>query len=476
MQRAILGIDCGTSKIAAVLIDPDNQAVLATRSAETLADIPGNPPSRKEQDVATTASVFGRVVTEILSSRKVRLSSIGLTGQAHGIVGLDEKGNPLTPYVTWEDGRGEEVSGSGHTFLREIRERTGGSRPLATGYGIVTLYHWMQQGLPGGVSRICGIVDYLGSLLTEDPIPVTDYTMAETFGMFEVVDSCWDKELLDTLNIPASLLPRLSAPTEVAGMLRAPWLLEHSNNREVPVCVTLGDNQAGYLASARHPFESVLINIGTGSQISLAVHPDSVDDLAGSIDGYDVTLRPFVDSSFLIAGSALSGGTAYRALMRFFASVGKELFEIDESPDLYERMQILAEQAGGSRGLRVEPLLSGSRSKPASRGSVQGLSFDNLEPGPLVYGMLEGIIGILKNLIEPHLLEERKYLIGSGNGLRRNPLLRRITAAMFQRELLIPCIEEEAAVGAALNSAVAAGVYSGFEEARKLIQYEAGTH
>jgi sedoheptulokinase len=161
--------------------------------------------------------------------------------------------------------------------------------------------------------------------------------------------------------------------------------------------------------------------------------------------------------------------------MRFFTSVGKELFGIDEAPDLYERMQTLAERSGGSLGLRIEPLFSGSRSQPASRGSVEGLSFENFRPGPLIFGMQEGIIALLKAMIDPRLLESRPYLVGSGNGLRRNPLLRDITARMFKRELLIPRIAEEAAVGAALNGAVAAGVYSDFEETRKLIQYEERT-
>jgi sedoheptulokinase len=62
--------------------------------------------------------------------------------------------------------------------------------------------------------------------------------------------------------------------------------------------------------------------------------------------------------------------------------------------------------------------------------------------------------------------------VGSGNGLRRNPLLRRIAANLFERELLIPRIAEEAAVGAALNAAVAAGIYGNYHEAREFIAYE----
>lgn len=472
MQKAILGIDCGTSKIAVALIDPEKRTVLDIRSAQTVADIPGEPSLRKEQDVSVIVAVFRRLLTETLSSQKVRLSSIGLTGQAHGILGLDQSGKPLTHYVTWEDGRGEEETQPGKTLLQEIRERTGGDKKLATGYGVVTLYHWMNYGVPTGLSRACGIVDYLGLLLTENHAPVTDYTMAETSGMFDLMGQRWDAGLLEALDIPTSLLPRLSPPTEVAGMLKAQWMLDMSNSRDVPVCVTIGDNQAGYLGSVRDPFRSILVNVGTGSQISLAVLPEAAADLRTTTDGYDVTLRPFIDSTFLVAGSALSGGAAYRALKDFFAAVGRDLFGAGDSADLYQKMEDLAEQAGSAAGLCIEPLLGGTRSNPNARGILEGLSFANLKPGPFIYGMQEGIIRILKDMVDPQLLRGRQHLIGSGNGFRRNPLLRTIAADMFDKELLLPEIPEEAAVGAALNGAVAAGIYENFEEARQTIRYE----
>ncbi|UCF97276.1 MAG: hypothetical protein JSV89_19195 [Spirochaetaceae bacterium] len=472
MHEGILGIDCGTSKIAVALIEPTTRTVLDIRSADTRADIPCDPVSHKEQDVEVTINVFRRLVTETLRAHKVRLLSIGLTGQAHGILGLDQNGNALTNYVTWQDGRGEEEIRPGVTLLQEIRERVGADRKLASGYGIVTLYSWKKRGLPPGMNRVCGIVDYLGLQLAQERIPVTDYTMAETTGMFDMMGACWGTEMLESLDIPTSLLPELLPPTEIAGMLKARWLLELIGKREVPVCVTLGDNQAGYIASVREPIQSILINIGTGSQISLAVRRAVAESLRSSLDGYDVTLRPFVDSCFLVAGSALAGGVAYRALKDFFATAGRELFGIEEPQDLYGRMQDLAERVGSSGGMHVEPLLGGSRSNPDTRGRIEGLSFDNLKPGAFIYGVQEGILRILKEMIDPELLGERKYLVGSGNGLRRNPLLRRIAATVFERDLLIPRIVEEAAVGAALNGAVAAGIYENFDEARNLIRYE----
>lgn len=472
MNKAIMGIDCGTSKIAVILLDPEKRTVLDIRSTELHADILGDQASRREQDVSKIAAVFQKVVTDVLISGNIQVLSIGLTGQAHGILGLDKQAKPITNYVTWEDRRGEEEIQPGRTLMDEIRDHAGPSRSLATGYGLVTLYDWIKRGLPLGLAKVCNLIDYLGALLTQSSTPATDYSMAETMGMLDVTNGRWDTDLLRELGIPSSLLPDLSPPTQVAGPLRAPWLLELCRNRDVPVCLTLGDNQAGYIAAVREPYQSILINIGTGSQISMAVKPDAANALLSFIDGYDVTLRPFVESAYIVTGSSLSGGSTYRALKDFFAAAGRSLFDVEEPPDLYGRMQELAGTAGGSQGLRLEPLLSGSRSKPDLRGSLDRLSYENLLPGQLIYAMQEGIIRILKDMLDSRLTGQRKYLVGSGNGLRRNSLLRRIAAKLFDRELLIPRIAEEAATGAALNGAVAAGIYAGFDEAREIIQYE----
>jgi sedoheptulokinase len=472
MSKAVLGIDSGTSKIAVALIDPDRGEVVATRSAEHHADIACDTSSRREQDVVTTARVVRALVTEMMRAHRIPLAAVGVTGQAHGILGLDRHGHPLTSYVTWEDGRGHEQIGPGTTLLEEIRERAGGDPKLATGYGIVTLYSWRRQGLLSGIARVCGIVDYLCLILTGAKVPATDHTMAETTGMFRLIEKRWDSALLDALEIPISLLPELLPPTTIAGTVKAPWLLELSGNHEVPVCVAIGDNQAGYLGAVREPFKSFLVNIGTGSQISVAIAGEPPAALDGLIDGYDVTLRPFVDSCHLVAGSALSGGVAYRALKEFFAAAGRELFGVAEPSDLYERMEILAVGEGGAAGVQVEPLFSGSRANPAGRGSIGGLSFENFKPGPLIYATQQGIIRLLSDMFGRRLLADRPRLVGSGNGLRRNPLLRRIASTVFERELLIPCIAEEAAVGAGLNAAVAAAVFSDFGEAREIIRYE----
>ena len=114
-KEFVLGVDIGTSKIAAAAVDPDGQLPHCTVARETGADIPFDDPERKEQDPAQIRKVLFQVLEETLRRPELsgrRLRSIGLTGQMHGIIGLDEHGEPLTNLVTWQDGRGNRLRSS----------------------------------------------------------------------------------------------------------------------------------------------------------------------------------------------------------------------------------------------------------------------------------------------------------------------------------------------------------------------------
>lgn len=75
------------------------------------------------------------------------------------------------------------------------------------------------------------------------------------------------------------------------------------------------------------------------------------------------------------------------------------------------------------------------------------------------------------DMIRPEVIEKRKYLVGSGNGIRKNPVLRKVASELFKREILVPTHEEEAAVGAAINGGVGSGVFKDFDEAKEVINY-----
>jgi len=178
-----------------------------------------------------------------------------------------------------------------------------------------------------------------------------------------------------------------------------------------------------------------------------------------------------VDGGAIVAGSSLSGGASYRAVRDFFAEAGKTLFGIEKPQDLWERMNELALNADSGKRLTVVPLFSGKRSDPEVRGRIEGISMQNFVPSNLIYGTLEGVVRILRDMVDPAVLAQIETVVGSGNGFRKNPALRKAASRIFKKNVCMPLHEEEAAVGAALNGAVAAGVYPSFAEAAEFIHY-----
>ena len=154
----------------------------------------------------------------------------------------------------------------------------------------------------------------------------------------------------------------------------------------------------------------------------------------------------------------------YDTLKTFFIKTGEELFGVTESVKIWDKMENAALKGFDTGGLTVYPLFAGRRSNPEARGSMAGLSEANFTPSKLIYATLEGIANILRDLIADSIIKKKKYLTGSGNGLRKNIPLQKVISRVFQKEIVIPEIEEEAALGAAINGAVASGVIGNFTD------------
>ena len=474
MGEYILGVDFGTSKVAAVLIDPEKKQIIRSVSAVLDPYLPDPDGRKKEQRIEDVEAAFGACTKELFDDEKgCRILSIGLTGQMHGIVGLGDEGRVLTPLVTWQDERGSAPTGDGRTLLEEMQVKAG-PRPIASGYGIVTLYDWMKGGALQGIRQVCSVADYFGMRLIGERLAVMDFTMAESLGAFDVVKSIWDEKYISFLEIPLEVFPSVVSPTAYIGEIKrsSSYFPSRVQLDGAPVSAALGDNQASFIGSVKDHFSTLLVNMGTGSQVSYALRSlKEVGFVRGAVDGYDVCIRPFVRGGFLVAGNALSGGATYVLLRDFFTEVGELLFDREAPPDLWERMNRLADERESAGGLRIDPHFTGKRSDPDMRGSISGISSTNFTPSCLIFAILEGMVRVLREMVGETVLERMRYLVGSGNGMRKNRILRALASRIFEKPLSVPRHEEEAAFGAALNGGVAAGIYRNFEEAGSIIHY-----
>lgn len=220
--------------------------------------------------------------------------------------------------------------------------------------------------------------------------------------------------------------------------------------RGIPVSVAIGDNQASFLGSVENASDSILVNMGTGGQISV------LSDTYFTAKGIEA--RPFAAGHYLLVGSSLCGGRAYALLEGFFRSYA-EAAGISGVDHYAVMAKLLGEKKAGEE-LKVNTTFSGTREKPEKRGSIKNIGTENFTPQALVKGVLDGMAKELCKMYEKigkGLASPKSRMVASGNGIRKNVYLQRMMSEKFGMSLELAKRNEEAAYGAAVSGMIAAG-------------------
>ena len=448
-MSTLIGLDIGTTSISAVAAEVSSGALLRSVTVPNDGILPSpDGVSRLQDPVRIVETALG--LKESLAAEFSPVAAIGVTGQMHGILYLNRAGRAVSPLYTWQDGRGNLPYGKS-TYAAHLSTRS--CYPLASGFGLVTHFINREQGLvPSEAVTFCTIQDYIALLLARRKTPLLHASDAASFGCFDLEAHTFDRFAMEKLGFDNAFLPAVTAETAIIGQ-----------DGSIPVAAAIGDNQASVLGSLRENAD-ILVNIGTGSQVS-AVVSAPVPFPAGAV-------RPYVDGKFLLAGSPLCGGRAYALLHRFFARCA-ELFGGD-GRDIYTVMNDMAAEQPEDHSLTVDTRFCGTRNDPALRGALSEISEDNFTPEQLTRGVLWGMTAELRGLYgEMPLLSPATGLVGSGNAVRKNPVLRRYLEEQFNLPLKLPVHREEAAFGAAVFAAAAAGLYPDIPTAQAaMIHYE----
>jgi len=449
-----MGIDVGTTTVSVVMIDSVSGEPAGSRTIAHGAALQGHIPESKIQSPEKIWRAVWESVCDLVEICG-KPTCIGLTGQMHGMLYVDADGKAVSPLYTWQDGTGEISAPDGKSSVRLLQDA---GLTAAAGYGIATHFYLQRNGMiPSEARKMVTVSDYIGMRLCGRREPVIGSDMAASWGCFDVENSCFCLEKLERVGVEIAYLPEVLKEHNVIGAARNELL------RGVPVVASLGDNQASALGSVQDLCGTVLVNVGTGSQVSVGV--EEYFDCGGSIE-----LRPCVEGRSLLVGSSLCGGRAYAMLERFY----REAAGTDKS--LYQKMEEQARlfRDSGASEWSVRTTFAGTRDDPDRRGSVQGIGTDNFCPGAMTLGVLRGILQELHDL---YLLMCEKTgrrasrLVGSGNGIRRNALMRELAEEIFGMEMKMPLYQEEAACGAALHALTAVGIVKNMGEAQKLIRY-----
>ena len=420
-----IGIDIGTTSLCGVVLDTESGRVIASKTVESNAFIESENSFEKIQSPEKILTLAKSILDELLTDAT---AVIGVTGQMHGIVYYDQNGDPASPLYTWQDGRGD---------LPYKNTTYAGFLGSHTGYGNVTDFYNQENGLvPENAKAYCTIHDLFVMRLCGLSSAVMHISDAASFGLFD----------LESGSFSNGFAPKIENGFAIAG-----------NYKNIPVSVAIGDNQASVFSSLSSE-EDILLNVGTGSQISLISNKP--------INGKDIETRPFFDGKYLIVGAALCGGRAYALLKNFYESFLNYTSVRDE--DVYAIMDKMTESA--TQPLTVDTRFSGTRADETVRGSVNNISAENFTPENLTKGLLVGMVDELYDMYAQTGIT-KSGLVGSGNGIRKNRHLVKISEEKFGTDMKIPAHTEEAAFGAALYGAVASGIFKTADEARKLIKF-----
>lgn len=449
----ILGIDIGTTTVTALVLSTEKSEILKSCTLKNDSFIEGRE-FEKLQDPKIIIETVKSAVKNVTESLTV--DAIGITGQMHGILYLGESYKPCSPLMIWQDERGNEPYKNGLSYAEYLTKETG--LKAASGFGLTTHFYNIINGeIPENAVMLCTIHDYLAALLTSTK-PVTHSSDAASLGFYNLKENCFCDSALEKVGIDKSFLPDVIKSTALAGKTNCDFL-----PCGIPVAVAVGDNQGSFLGSVADAENSVLVNVGTGSQVSFIT--EKVKDLSCG------EIRPLTDDKYIFVGASLCGGRAYAILKTFFEKCAQMLG--GKAENLYSLMDENAESISDfSDLLTVNCQFCGTRENPKIRGSIENIGIENLTPENLIFGTLKGVSKELFDMYESEktlLTKEPETLVCSGNGLRKSEIWRKIFTDDFRMEATLPKHSEEAAVGACVFASVASGIFEDIKSAQNAL-------
>jgi xylulokinase len=445
-MAVVLGIDTSTTATKAVLVG-ESGAVLGIGSSEYGFDVP--QPLWTEQDPELWWTATGDAVRSVLATTGVAaeaIAAIGLTGQMHGLVLLDDADRVLRPAILWNDQRTAAA-------CDEIREAVGFERLVAiTGNDALTGFTapklvWVRDHEPSVWERAAHVLlpkDFVRLRLTGEH--ALDKADGAGTILFDLAARNWSPEVLDVLRIPPSWLPPTFEGPAVTGRVSAAAAAATGLRAGTPVVAGGGDQSANAVGVGVVDPGTVALSLGTSGVVFAATDGPIVEP-RGRVHAFchAVPDRWHLMSVMLSAAGSfrwfrdtLAPGEAFGALA---ASAG--------------------EVAAGSDGLLFLPYLTGERSPhpdPLARGAFVGLTVTH-DRRHLTRSVLEGVAYGLRDgldLMTAAGMPAPTTIRASGGGIA-SPVWRQVLADVLEAEIATVATTEGAAYGAAVLAAVGAG-------------------
>lgn len=446
-----LGIDLGTSAVKCILVD-EAGAVKASSSVEYPMAQPH--PGWAEQDPEDWWEGTKSCIQKLLRTEGVEAASIkgiGLSGQMHGSVFLDEELKVIRPALLWSDQRTSQQCDWIEQTIgpAKLGELTGNK--ALTGFTAPKII-WLRDHESENYARIAHIMlpkDYVRLQLTE----TFGMDVADASGtlLLDVANRQWSAEVLEKLDIPQEWLPPLYESNDIVGQLRPAAAQALGLPEGVPVVAGGGDQACGAVGVGVVQKGIASVALGTSGVVFVHDEQYEMDE--------ERRLHSFchgVPGKWHRMGVMLSAGGSFQWWRNHF---GKEELNqaAEQGRDVYELLIELAQEAPiGSEGLLFMPYLTGERTPhpdPKARGGFIGLNLRH-EKAHLTRAVLEGITFGLRDsleLMKESFVEVNELRVNGGGA--RSAFWRQMIADIFGYPVVTVNSTDGPAYGAAVMAA-----------------------
>ncbi len=439
-REAYLGVDVGTSSVKALLVGLDGREVASAAARIPLVAI---RPLQAEQDAEVWWQGTVSAVQQCLAAApRTRVLAVGLTGQKHALLGLDGDGRPVSPALTWADGRARREAQHVREVFPAAGRRVG--RHALPGLFLPKWLYWRERepAASSAVRMFLFAKDYVRFRLTGTF--ATDRTEASASLLFDFRRNTWSTQLTSFFELDEALLPAVLEPAAESGEVSASGAAETGLPVGIPVAAGAGDNEAAALAVGGLEPGAIAVTLGTSGTL---LGWNRIRSSAGGL----VWNRHVVRGGYAATGTLLSAGRALRWLRDTAYPEGSRVTDV-----LAE-----AEAARASSApLVFLPGLEGERSPvpdPDATGAFVGLRTVHGR-GHLARAVIEGLslsmAEILVLMRAAGIAVEELRITGGGAG---SALWRSLLAAASNTPVRVVGKVQGPALGAALLAAVMDG-------------------
>ena len=451
MKKYIIALDQGTTSSRAIVFDKEQNIVsLAQQEYEQIYPQPGFVEHDPMAIYTSQMVVLQEAVLKAGIDPK-EIAGIGITNQRETAIMWDKNtGEPVYNAIVWQCRRTgpicDELKNNGYGEL--IRKKTG---LVIDAYFSATKIKWILDNVEGVRERaqrgdiLFGTVDtWLIYKMTGGKVHVTDYTNASRTMLFNIRTLEWDKDILDILNIPESILPTVRSSSEVYGTYNI-------QGEEIPICGIAGDQQAALFGQRCFEKGQAKNTYGTGCFLLMNTGSEIPEENNGLLTTIGIGLKDNIN--YCVEGSVFVGGAVIQWLrdeMRF----------ITESKD----SEYFASKIPDNGGVYFVPAFTGLGAPywdMYARGGIFGLTRGTRREH-IIRAAVESMAYQTNDLIEA--IEQASHIkmneLKVDGGASRNNFLMQFQSDISALTIFRPQNTETTALGAALLAGKAVGFYS----------------